>query len=454
MMPERDFDTVIVGAGLAGLNAARALAAGGATVVVLEARDRVGGRTFTQLVGDTPVDRGGQYIAPDQARMHRLVRELGLHTMATCHHGSKVIDFCGHRATYTRDIPSLPPHVLLQVQFFLSLLNRASKGVAPASPWSAGHAQRWDAISVEGWFRRFTVDGVSRAFLAHVIRMTFGVEPSEMSLLHLAHWVGTAGGLTHMAAVKNGGQQDYLAEGTQEIAKRVAASLNNAIVLGAPVHRILQDAHAVTVHSDRVWRARFAIVAIPPLLAGRIDYDPAMPALRDGLTQRFPMGAAIKCIALYERAFWRERGFSGEAIADGDPVGVVLGSSDLPSNQQPARLHSLVAFIEGAPARRWSARPAAERRQAVLRDLARLFGTDAQSPVEYIEQDWIAERWTGGCSAGVMPPGVLAQFGPVLRLPVGRLHWAGSETATEFYGYMEGALESGERAAREVLARL
>jgi monoamine oxidase len=454
-MAESDVDVVIVGAGLAGLNAARAVKAGGASVVVLEARERVGGRTFTELVRGRAVDRGGQYLAPDQRRMHRLVAEFGLHTIATPTHGTKVIDFCGHRASYDGDIPKLPPHVLLQVQVFLSLLERAQRQVSTVSPWSAPRAAAWDAQTVEGWFRRFTVGRVSRAMLSHVIRMTFGVEPSEMSFLHLAHWVGTAGGLSHMTATRNGGQQDHLVEGTQEIAKRLAAGLGEAVVLGAPVNQIAQDAQTVTVRASRgSWRARHAIVAVPPMLAGRIDYEPAMPPMRQGLTQRFPMGAVIKCIALYERAFWRERGMSGEAIGDGDPVGVVLASGEMPADLPAARLHSLTGFIEGEPARRWSNRPPAERRQAVLRDLARLLGAEAQEPAEYVEQDWVAELWTGGCSAGVMPAGVLSQFGPALRAPVGRLHWAGSETATEFHGYMEGALESGERAAAEVLARL
>jgi monoamine oxidase len=276
-----------------------------------------------------------------------------------------------------------------------------------------------------------------------------------MSFLHLAHWVGTAGGLAHMTAIRDGGQQDHLAEGTQEIAKRMAAALGEAVVLGAPVEQVAQDAHGVTVRGGRgTWKARHAVIAIPPLLAGRIEYEPAMPPRRSGLTERFPMGAVIKCIALYERAFWRERGFSGEAIANGDPVGVVLANGDPPLELPRPRLHPLVAFIEGEPARRWSGRSPAERRQAVLRDLAALFGAEAQEPAEYIEQDWIAEPWTRGCSAGVMPAGVLAQFGPALRAPVGRLHWAGSETAMEFHGYMEGAVESGERAAAEVLARL
>jgi monoamine oxidase len=252
-----------------------------------------------------------------------------------------------------------------------------------------------------------------------------------------------------MTAIEGGTQHGYFVEGSQELSKRLAQSLGEGVVLCAPARRIAQDAEGVRIETDAgTWRAPRAIVAIPPILSARIEYDPPLPAARAALAQRFPMGAAIKCIALYERAFWRERGFSGEAIGDGGPVGFVLDASKA-GGRQPA----LVGFVEGATARLWSARPPDERRRAVLRDFAGFFGPEAERPSEYLELDWTAEAWTGGCSAGFTTPGALSRFGPALREPVGRIHWAGSETASEWFGYMEGAIESGERAAREVLAR-
>jgi len=442
-------DAIVVGAGLAGLRAARALTAGGATTVVLEARDRVGGRTLSQPLGKTIVDLGGQYIGPGQNRLARLVQEFVVPTVPTFHRGTKVLALNGRRKTYEGAIPALPPLALLQLQVAITLIDRASKQVPLTSPWTARHAARWDALSVEAWYSRFTFGRDVRAMLRQIVRMTFGVEAGEMSLLHFLNWLRSAGGLIHMTTIEHGGQDARLV-GAQEVSKRLAAPLGECVVLGAAVRHILQDADGVVVRSDAgEWWARYAIVAVPPVLAGRITYEPPLPAWRDGLTQRFPMGAAIKCIALYERAFWRERGFSGEAIGDSGPIGITM---DLTSadGAQPA----LVGFIEGAPAREWGARAAAERRRAVLRDLASFFGPEAEQPTHYIEHDWTTEPWTGGCSAGVMPPGTLSRFGPALRAPVDRLHWAGSETAIEWLGYMEGALESGERAAREVLARL
>src|SRR4029453_16874532 len=229
----------------------------------------------------------------------------------------------------------------------------------------------------------------------------------------------------------------------------LAKELGERVTLGAPVRRIAQDASGVTALTDAgVVRARHAVVAIPPLLAGRIEYEPALPAPRTALTQRFPMGAAIKCIALYERAFWRERGFSGEAISDRRAVGYVLDGT-----KGGGRHTALIAFIEGEAARVWSARPPEERRAEVLRDLAGFFGPEAERPSEYVDQDWGGEAWTGGCPAGFATPGALSRYGPALRETIGRIHWAGSETATEWFGYMEGAVQSRARAARELRAR-
>lgn len=443
-------DVIVVGAGLAGLTAARALVDGGAATLVLEARDRVGGRVLSQPVGKAIFDLGAQWFGPGQTRTERLVHELGLTSFPTYHRGTKVLDINGRRSTYTGTIPSLPALKLLQVQLATTLLDRAAKQVAPGSPWTAARAARWDALSVEAWRKRFVPSRDADTLLEIVLRTPFGVEPSEMSMLHLLAFLSGSGGLAHMTTIEHGSQQDRIVEGAQELSKRLAAKLGERVVLNAPVKRIVHSADGVTVDSTvGSWRARYVTVAVPPMLAGRIDYEPLLPALRDGLTQRFPMGATIKCLATYERAFWREQGFSGEAVGDCGPLSVALDNTSH-DGAQPA----LVGIIGGRAARQWSARPAAERRTAVLRNLARFFGPEAEQVTDYVDKDWSTERWTGGCPVGVLPPGALVQFGSALRDPVGRIHWAGTETAAEWAGYMEGAIESGERAARETLDQL
>jgi monoamine oxidase len=221
-------------------------------------------------------------------------------------------------------------------------------------------------------------------------------------------------------------------------------------MLSAPARRIDQDGDGVTVHTDRgAFRGKRAIVAVPPALAGRIEYTPLLPARRDALTQRMAMGATMKCMATYDAPFWRERGLSGEVASAGGPVTVVFDNSPADGSSG-----MLLGFVVGRPARELGARPQADRRRAVLAEFARFFGPRAADPIEYMDQDWSAEAWTRGCPTGTMGPGTMTLFGPALREACGRVHWAGTESATEHCGYMEGAVEAGERAAREATALL
>ena len=221
-------------------------------------------------------------------------------------------------------------------------------------------------------------------------------------------------------------------------------------MLRSPVRRIVRGRGYVDVISDRyVNRARRVIVALPPVLAGRLDYEPAMPPLRDGLTQRLPQGQIVKVQAIYERAFWRDDGLNGSSVADSGPISVTFDSS-----ARSGAPGALLGFVCGDEARRFARLAAPQRRQAALGCFARAFGARALSPIDYVELDWSAQRYSGGGPIAVAPPGVLTTYGVALREPVGRIHWAGTETATYWNGYLDGAISAGERAAREVLERL
>jgi monoamine oxidase len=234
--------------------------------------------------------------------------------------------------------------------------------------------------------------------------------------------------------------------GAQPISAAAARALGRRVVLRSPVRRIVQERRRVRVESDRLAvQARRVIVALPPTLAGRIEYRPGLPALRDQLTQRVPMGSVIKIHAVYDAPFWRDEGLTGQATSDTGPVKITFDNS--PPDGSPG---VLLGFIEGQEARAWGRRPAGERRQAVLGSFARYFGPRASSPRDYVEMNWGEERWSRGCYVGYTPPGVLLDFGSALREPVGRVHWAGTETATVWNGYMDGAVQSGQRAAAEV----
>jgi monoamine oxidase len=442
-----EVDVAIVGSGLAGLTAARTLAAAGVRVQILEARDRIGGRTYSREAGGAVFDLGGQYVGAGQERMAALAAEHGMALAPTPHSGTKWIELGERRKTFGGAIPPLSPLALVQLQLAIASLDRAARRISGAEPWSSPSAARWDAHTLESWWRRLPLTRSTRALLRLTVRMTFGAEADEMSLLSLLQYAGSHRGLSYLMGIENGSQERYFAEGAGELAKRLAAPLMDRIVLSSPVRRIERAAAGVEVVTDTgSCRAGRAIVAVPPRLAGRITYEPALPLERTALTDRFPMGAAVKVLALYDRAFWRDGEFSGEVVSDRGALGIVFDTT-----KGGGRRPALVGFIEGAAARAWSGRAPDERRKKVLGELAAFFGPEAERPIELIEQDWVAEPWTGGCSAGFTPPGVLSRYGHTLRAPVGRIHWAGTETARRWFGAMEGAVESGERAAGEVL---
>jgi monoamine oxidase len=206
----------------------------------------------------------------------------------------------------------------------------------------------------------------------------------------------------------------------------------------------------VTVEADGLtFEARRVIVALPPTLTCRIAYDPPMPAMRDQLTQRIPQGTVIKCMAIYDRPFWREQGLTGQATSLAGPVKLTFDNS--PPDGSPG---VLLGFLEGNQARMLGAETPERRRQAVIDGFARLFGPEAAQPVDYVDKSWADEEWTRGCYGCYMPTGAWTVYGPHLRAPVGPIHWAGAETATVWSGYMDGAVRSGDSAADSVSASL
>lgn len=439
---------VVIGAGLSGLSAARKLQDAGVSVLVLEARDRVGGRTLTrEMSNGDRIDLGAQWIGPTQDRMFKLVKEMHLSTFPQYHEGKKVLALGNMVSTYKSSIPTLSMVGAVDLGVTIQRLESMVKDVPLDNPLNMEKSAEWDGMTVETWKRRNVKTQGAKALIDTAVRAIFAAEPSELSFLFFLHYLKLGGGLLKMSEIKNGAQETRLVEGFQEISKRLAAKLGDKVILNAPVKKIVQEKDGVTIFTDKGnIRGERVIVAIPPVLAGRIDYDPDLPPSRDMLTQRMPMGSVIKCVATYETPFWRKAGYSGEAIADRGAVKLVFDDSSRDGSHG-----ALVGFIMGKDAKTWSGKGMAARREAALASFTRLFGPQAGSPVDYMDQDWPAERWSRGCYSAIMGPGVLSGHAGALREPVGRIHWAGTETARVWTGYMEGAVEAGERAADEVM---
>jgi monoamine oxidase len=455
-------DVVVVGAGLAGLVAAREIARAGRLVAVLEARGRVGGRMFDRrIAGGEVIDLGAEFIGPTQNRIRALVDELGIETFPSPTAGRNVSYAGGRRTTYldTGFTGTAPPDPSLLVDLLLVIprLDSMALKIPVDAPHTAAGAAQLDSQSLESWLRRSSTGGKRFMDLATVaVRTIFGADPRELSLLFTLFYIAasgderTPGTFERNFNTRSGAQQDRIDGGTQQIAERLARELGRRVVRDAPVRRIVAGRGFVDVVSDRyVNRARHVVVALPPALAGRIQYEPALPALRDGLTQRMPQGHLVKIQAIYERPFWRDDGLNGSSISDIGPCNVTFDSS--PRSGRPG---ALLGFIGGDEARRFTRLPEQERRRAALASLARCFGPRALEPLDYLEVDWAAEPYSRGCPVGIAPPGVLTAYGAALREPVGAIHWAGTETSTYWNGYMDGAVRSGERAAREVLSAL
>jgi monoamine oxidase len=447
-------DVVVIGAGLAGLAAARRLVAAGHEVTVVEARERVGGRTEGLLLEDgTPLELGGQWVGEGHTRVNELIGELGLSTFRTWNdEGQLLVHLNGKRSTakpHKGAVPRLSPFALADLLQGMLRFGRLAARTDLERPWLTPGAEVLDGQTWESWIHRNLRTRVGRAYFHIACEAVFAAQASDVSLLHALFYTHSNADLETLLAVDGGGQQDRVTGGSVLVAEAMAAALGERVVLGRPVRRIEQDDDGVTVitRDGTRYRGDAVIVTLPPALAGRLEYDPPLPSWRDQLTQRTPAGSVIKAYAIYPEPFWRQDGLNGQAASDTGPVKVTFDNS--PPSGTPG---VLMGFLEGKEARLWAQRSQAERQEAVTGCFVRYFGPQAARPRQYVERDWMAEEFTRGCYGAHFGPGTWTSYGQAWRAPAGRIHWAGAECAPQWNGYMEGAVRSGEAAA-DVVAR-
>lgn len=450
---EEPVDVLVVGAGFSGLSAARRLHRQGWRVRVLEARERVGGRVRAGRIAGLSIDLGGMWVGPAQGHLLALAEEFGLARYAQPLAGRHLIEL-GSQLGGAEGEDFLQARAPAAREAYLELLGRLealSADLPAGAHWQGPRAAEFDALTVAHWLDRIGASPEARSDLAIACRALLCAEIHQLSLLHFLFYLRSGGGFAALTSVNGGAQQWLFRDGLWQLSARLAASLPAGTVqLEQAVRSVEHGPGAVRVGTDRgLHRARALLMAVPPMLAGRVDYRPPLDARRDGLMQRLPMGSVIKCYLAYARPFWREAGLNGLVLSDSAVFSPIF---DVSPPDQPLGL--LCGFIDGEAASRWSALGAQRRREQFIAEAERWFGMAASDPLDYADHDWTCEAWSRGCYAGYAAPGTWATYGAALRQPEPPLFWAGTETATQWYGYIDGALSAGQRAADEVHAYL
>ncbi|MFI9593306.1 flavin monoamine oxidase family protein [Nonomuraea sp. NPDC052265] len=432
---------VVVGAGLAGLTAAADLAASGAEVTVIEARDRVGGRTHgIEVAPGGWADAGAAYLGERHTALTALLAELDLKTTPATVGGAARFALGGEPVT-----GRFPPLSAVALGGLFDALEELAAAVRPDAPWLTPDAARLDATTAADWAARHLTHPDARLFFPLFAGEMMAADPADVSVLHLAFYLRSGGGLRYLNAFAGGAQEDRVDGGAHQVCLRLAARLGDRVRLGEPVSAVHQDASGVdVVTATGFTRADAVVVAVPPSLADAVDFRPGLPAPRSG--PRTAPGCAVKVHLVYPAPLWREQGLSGWSVsADGPLLSTV---DDSPAGGSAG---VLTGFVTGAQAKAFAALPPHEQAGRARAQVARLF-PGLPAPDACHVTDWLGADYSRGCYAALFGPGDWLRLGPRLTTPHQRVHWAGTETSTEFFGLMEGAIRSGHRVAAEINA--
>lgn len=454
-MNELTRDVVIVGAGAAGLTAANELKKAGLSVVVLEARDRVGGRLWTDVVDGAMLEIGGQWVSPDQEALKETIADLGLETYRRYREGDSVyVNEAGELTRFTGEIFPVPPATERAMVALIEKLDAMVAEVDPDRPWEHPDAEALDRVSFEAWLEEQTDDQEARDNIALFIAGAMLTKPAyAFSALQALLMAASAGSFSNLV------DADYILDervvgGLQQVPLLLAERLGDDVLLGHPVHTIdwsdpsTGSETGVTVLTDGglTVRARFVILAHAPILYPWIDFTPALPRLKQQMHQHISMGFVIKVHAVYDRPFWREQGLSGTAFS---PYEIAHEAYDN-ANHGDER-GTLVGFVSDRNADDLFRVSTEERRARILESLSHYYGPEALNPIVYFESDWGAEEWTRGAYAASFDLGGLTRYGADLRTPVGPIHFACSDMAGAGYQHVDGAIRMGRLVAANIV---
>jgi putrescine oxidase len=453
-MLELDRDVVIVGAGPSGLTAARELKKAGLSVAVLEARDRVGGRTWTDTVDGAVLEIGGQWVSPDQTALLALLDDLGLQTFSRYRDGQSVyIGADGKRTLYTGETFPVSATTAAEMDKLTALLDTLAAEIGAEEPWAHPKARELDTISFHHWLRQNSTDEEACNNIGLFIAGGMLTKPAHaFSALQAVLMAASAGSFTNLT------DEDFILDkrvigGMQQVSLLQAAELGDDVVLDSPVRTIrwaedASGAHRVTAVSERaVVNARFVIMAVPPNLYSRVSFDPPLPRRQHQMHQHQSLGLVIKVHAVYSTPFWREDGLSGTAFGAGAIVQEVYDNT----NHEDPR-GTLVGFVSDEKADAMFELSAEDRRRAILESIASFLGPKALEPEVYFESDWGSEEWTRGAYAASYDLGGLHRYGQDQLKPVGPIYWSSSDLAAEGYQHVDGAVRMGQNTAARIVA--